>query len=165
MNKQLVGIGIGVIVLAVVGFTLLSPNKTDSVTAVSSGTLVAKAAVYDFGTVPMSQGDVIHEYIVENQGTEPVTVNRVYTSCGCTTAQILDGSGVDQGMFGMQGHGFPDSANVVVEPGDFMAVRAIYDPAAHGPQGTGPARRMIYLESNSETTPRIELSFNAVVTN
>ena len=47
--------------------------------------LVADQDVYDFGEV--RQGSVVqHAFLVRNEGKAPVVIERVKTSCGCTTS-------------------------------------------------------------------------------
>tara|TARA_B100000609_G_C16887338_1_gene267901 strand:- start:327 stop:563 length:237 start_codon:yes stop_codon:yes gene_type:complete len=69
--------------------------------------------------------------------------------------------GVIAGLtFGMHGS---DVKSVTIPAGGEEKVKAIYDPLAHGPSGTGPVTRMLMLETNSSETPKIELRFSANV--
>ena len=43
-------------------------------------------SVYDFGRVPRRGGDLVHDFVVENEGTVPLVVTRVFTSCSCLKA-------------------------------------------------------------------------------
>ena len=45
-----------------------------------------------------------------------------------------------------------------------MMLEAVFDPAAHGPSGVGLAQRYVYLETNSAKSPKLEISFQAMVT-
>lgn len=131
----------------------------------SSAALLSDHMMFDFATTPMQQGVVMHDFDVENNGDEPLVIQKVYTSCMCTQAKIIDAQGKEYGAFGMPGHGAVSAANVTMKPGEHMTVRAIFDPAAHGPSGVGLAQRSIYLETNSATNPKLEFKFQALVTN
>lgn len=64
----------------------------------------------------------------------------------------------------MQGHGgVIPKINVEVQPGETAEIEAVFDPAAHGPQGVGKVRRAVYVETDSSDTPEIQLSFEANV--
>ena len=130
----------------------------------SSSTLTSSESDFDFKTISMKDGEVSHMFEFKNNGTEPVKIEKVYTSCLCTTAYITDSSGKKYGKFGMQGHGLPAKTNIEVAPGETALVEAIFDPNAHGPSGVGLAQRTLYFETNSAKSPRLELSFQAIVT-
>ena len=108
----------------------------------------------------MAKGLVEHKYILKNNSTEAVKIGRVETSCMCTVAFLIAGDN-EVGPFGMPGHGGPaGSANLTVSPGEEIVVRAVFDPAAHGPAGVGPVERQIALEVGGQP---LFLDFKAVV--
>lgn len=131
----------------------------------SASALTALTDKFEFGTIAMKDGNVSKIFDVENEGTEPITINKVYTSCMCTTAKITDARGNTNGPFGMLGHGGASKAEVVIGAGETAQVEVIFNPAAHGPSGVGLASRTVYLETNSIQTPKVELNFKANVTN
>lgn len=127
-----------------------------------SGILIADAATFDFGSIPLRGGLVTHDYIVRNTGTETVTIRSAYTSCMCTTA-LVRMNGRTWGPFGMPGHGFGGGMiEAAIAPGETATVEAVFDPAAHGPAGVGPVARSVYLENDAGAP--LDLSFNALVT-
>ena len=131
----------------------------------SASVLTAFENFFDFKTISMKDGKVSHKFEVKNDGEELVRIEKVYTSCMCTAASVADSKGKNWGTFGMPGHAGPSKTNITVEPGESFVVEAIFDPAAHGPSGVGLAERSVYLESNSQKSPKIELKFTAIVTN
>ena len=165
MKKYLIYI-VGIIVLigliAVLGGR---ENQPDTVLSASAAALVSQEPFFDFGMIKMRDGLVRKDFILANNGAEPVVINKVYTSCMCTTAVITASDGKKLGPFGMPGHGGLSDDRVVVAPGDQVILQAIFDPAAHGPAGVGRADRTVYLETNSTTAPQVELNFTAIVTN
>lgn len=168
-TKKIIYWGLGILIL--IGVLILMPsggdkaNKSTEVSVSSASTLSVVENDFDFGSIMMQDGEVSHNFEVKNEGTEPVQIGRVYTSCACTTAYIIDSSGQEVGKFGMLGHkGLRTSADVEIAPGESVMVKAVYDPEFHGPSGVGLADRSIYIESNSSKSPKLELSFRAMVT-
>ena len=154
-------------ILFIALFAMLSVNKESDASRAeinSASSLSAAESMFDFGTVPMKDGKISHKFEVSNNGAEAITIQKVYTSCMCTEAFIVDASGKQYGAFGMQGHVGASSASVSVDPGSSITVEAVFDPAAHGPSGVGLVQRSIYLETNSLSSPKLELSFKATVT-
>lgn len=149
-------IGLGVLIgLA----ALISGGGNDqSRGAYSASALTALEEHFDFGSISMQDGEVTHNFELLNTGNEPVIIQKIYTSCMCTTAKINDKK------FGMPGHGLPSKTNIEIKGGESIELEAVFDPAAHGPSGVGLADRSIYIETNSARVPKLELSFQAIVT-
>lgn len=166
--SSFVFIAIVIALIAGVGGLLYARKNsgTASVSAYSSSAIsIVGESSYDFGTVSMAKGNVSRMFSLKNEGTEPVAITKVYTSCMCTTASLIDSAGTRRGYFGMPGHGGGSSdANAVIQPGETMQVETIFDPAAHGPSGVGLAQRSVYIETNSRLRPKVEFSFTAQVT-
>ena len=168
-NLIIYSIGAGLLII-LASLLIINKNKSSDsaeLTAnVSAGFFTVTENDWDFGTISMRTGNVSHKFEVKNEGTEPLTINKVYTSCMCTNAKITDGMGKNYGTFGMPGHGGGASrTNVQVGAGESITVEAIFDPAAHGPSGVGLAQRTVYLETNSNKTSSLELNFVATVIN
>lgn len=140
------------------------PNgqSATAASATRNGTLtVEEANNYDFGTIKMAAGKVSHQFRIKNTGAEAVTINKMYTSCMCTTAELRVG-GKQFGPYGMPGHGAIPKINQTVNPNEEATVEVVFDPAAHGPAGVGRIQRAITIENNAGAP--IELLFAAVVT-
>lgn len=164
-NKNLIAYNIGIIVIAgIITLVVISKDDNSDSSAYSASALAASESSFDFNTISMNDGDVSHKFELRNEGDEAVKIEKVYTSCMCTVASIIDSSGKKRGRFGMPGHGLPSKTNITVESGDYVIAEAIFDPTAHGPSGVGLAQRSIYIETNSQRSPKIELKFNATVT-
>jgi hypothetical protein len=157
MNKYIIGvIVLGVILL---GYGMISSGQkstdTSAVTSEMSGAKIAvREQAYDFGDIDIFAGKVDTTYTLKNEGTEDVIITKAGTSCMCTEGEI---AGLTFGMHGS------DVQSVVIPAGGEEKVKAIYDPLAHGPSGTGPVTRTLTLETNSTDTPQIELRFSANV--
>lgn len=143
-------------------------NNLANVGSTSSGVLTAEETAFDFGTVSMSRGNVSHIFNLKNDGPEPVTITKMYTSCMCTTASLIKGNPLTSsgykkfGPFGMPGHGLMPKLDQMIESGEEAAVEVVFDPTAHGPAGVGRIDRIVYLENNAGEP--LELSFTAMVT-
>lgn len=160
--------GVLIIVIAItVGVFVIassdSPAGEVAGSKYSSSELSAESTFHDFGDISMAHGDVRHEFEVTNNGDEPLSIEKVYTSCMCTEAEITNSEGKRKGIFGMPGHGKSSTAYITLEPYETIKVAAVFDPAAHGPMGVGRAKRSIYIETNSTINPKLELSFQAMV--
>lgn len=133
-------------------------NISNSINAVLS----SDENSFNFGNVSMAAGNVSHNFKIKNTGSEALAITKIYTSCMCTSAALIK-NGKNIGPFGMLGHGFIPGLNETLQPGEEVEVRAIFDPAAHGPAGLGKVYRVVTLE-NSGRGGKLELSFGANVT-
>ena len=135
------------------------PKEQANISDAVSKTLVARDSSYDFGAISMAKGKVSNTFVLKNDGSNPVTINSIYTSCMCTSAILISG-GNKKGPFGMAGHGFLPRVKEIVPAGGQVEVEVIFDPAAHGPAGVGPIVRVVSLETSDGA---IELEFKALV--
>lgn len=143
----------------------ISSQESDSTNSGSSSkgatTLVAADKLYDFGAISMANGNVSRVFKVKNTGAGEVTVNKLYTSCMCTSASITAAAG-KKGPFSMPGHGVVPKIDVPIKPDEEFEVEVTFDPTAHGPAGVGRIERQILLE-NSAGAPLV-LNIKANVT-
>lgn len=107
--------------------------------------LVARETHFDFGSISMAAGKVSYRYWLRNEGAAPVTIQRIHTSCMCTTATLVKGLRVI-GRYGMAGHGPMPDVNESLAPGEEAYVDVAFDPAAHGPAGLGRTERVVTIE-------------------
>jgi len=126
----------------------------------SAGALTAFQTKFNFGTISMARGKVTRRYSISNAGTEPIIISKIYTSCMCTTAALVKG-GKKSEAFGMPGHAPIPTINEPMQPKEEAFIEVVFDPAAHGPAGIGPAERVVTIE-NSAGQP-LELEFSALV--
>ena len=132
-------------------------NRQENLNSSGGGKLSAEESTFDFGTVSMSAGKVSHTFKIKNDGTELAIITKLYTSCMCTSAELMVG-GKRLGPFGMPGHGFIPSINQTVNAGESAEILVTFDPAAHGPAGVGPTNRTVYIEQKSGAEMRLEIS-------
>jgi hypothetical protein len=55
--------------------------------------------IYDFGTILEKNGKVSHTFVFHNRGKNPVTINQVYSDCGCI-GKMLSKSPIKSGEKG-----------------------------------------------------------------
>ncbi len=161
MQKIIIGIGTVLLlgILVWYGSTKATSNVVTTPPTVSSK-LTATEAMFDFGTISMEKGKVIHDFAVKNETGEAITIKNISTSCMCTAATFVVG-GKTYGPFGMPGHGGGSTAtNVTLNPGDSGTLQAIYDPNAHGPAGVGTIDRYIYLDDTAGGQLQLEVKAN-----
>ena len=138
MNKTIIGIIVTILVLGGLVF-IARPDAPSAppVQANSNGTLaVEETSNYDFGAISMAAGKVKRAFKIKNTSNEAVVINKIYTSCMCTTATLIN-KGKQFGPYGMPGHAAIPKINQTVNPNEETTVEVVFDPAAHGPAGVG----------------------------
>ncbi len=130
-------------------------------TQTASAGFSSSESQFDFGSISMAAGKVTHRYYLANRGAGPIEIKKLYTSCMCTTAELV--KGIRRfGPFGMQGHTDIPSINQSFVPGERAYVEVVFDPAAHGPAGVGPIERVVTIENDAQEP--LQLAFSAYVT-
>ena len=159
MNKNIVVTG-ALIVLAAVGFIWWgSANNAPAHSQADVDTksvLAASELTYDFGLISMKNGNVDHVFKVANPTDKDIMIDRVSTSCMCTTAYLVEGA-KQTGPFGMPGMGTSSKANKLIKAGGTTYVYVVYDPNAHGPAGVGPMERVIHLTEADGSVLELEI--------
>lgn len=153
-SKYFIG-GTIVVLLIVIGYMF---GQKDSQNAQAQGKLEIVQQHYDFGTIGLD--DVSHVFLVKNIGIGPLKIEKVSTSCGCTTAQLKQGDKKSV-KFGMD-HGNLPPANMILEPEEEAEVVVTYNPLAHGlNKAAGTFRRIVYLQTSN---PKKEYELTIAVT-
>ncbi len=104
---------------------------------------------YDFGDVSQKQGKATTFFEINNKGQGDLIINRLETSCGCTSASIVYQE--EEGpVFSMPGHGINEEVGdwqVTIPAGQSAQLKIYYDPNVHL-DFRGTAIREIYIYSN-----------------
>jgi len=158
--------GVVLLMLLIAGFAFLLGKDTTSGEPSSEEAgvlgLEINPSFYDLGKVPINGGIVTKEYRVKNTAGKSLNLKKITTSCMCTTASVSVGDKTTK-FFGMEGHGDSNpSVNLEVPEGETVKVTVNFDPAAHGPQGTGPFDRFVWL-AFSDPAGVEELKFSGEV--
>ena len=164
-SKVLIGIALATLLIIVGGVVLLGRNSSNTGEPEANTEVLgieATPAFYDLGEVPINGGMVTKEYLIKNTTDKTIRLKKIATSCMCTTAS-LDLGGKSTKFFGMEGHGDANPpVNVEIGSGQEAKVIVKFDPAAHGPQGTGPFDRAVWL-TFSDPGGIKELTFSGTV--
>lgn len=95
---------------------------------------------YNLGSIGPT--DVVtYDFAITNLGQAPLTINRAYTTCGCTTAEFTA---------------------TVIPPGKVSVVTMILDAGFHDVRGQ-TVRRGIIIENNDPENPQVEIWAQAAV--
>lgn len=97
---------------------------------------------FDFGEV--EYGEILeHSFQVKNIGKKVLEIQRIATSCACTSATINEEQ---------------------IKPNEQAELTVKYDTGAmSGPHGQGKQERIIYIKTNDPLNPQIEITINAHV--
>lgn len=158
--KVIVGFILGIIIL--IGGSYLLLNLSGSTTNIESSSEVkATTGVtdHDWGTIGINDGKVSATYTIKNDGTEPMKLFNIETSCMCTTAQVKVGDDTSP-EFGMHAN---SQYTATLPAGETAEVIAIFDPAFHGPSGVGTITRQIMVETNDKSNPQLVFTAEAKV--
>lgn len=151
-------------ILIIVGVAVLisgkSATEAEIPTTEASG-LTASPESYDLGEVAIKGGIVAKEYEVKNTTSQTLTLKKIATSCMCTTAKMKVGD-KETRLFGMEMAGDKNPPlDMEIPAGETAKVSVAFDPAAHGPEGTGPFDRIVWLYFDQGVK---ELTFKGTVT-
>src|SRR3989344_408577 len=128
IKKMTLYAAVSAFAIAAVWLIASSGKNSPSGTTYSAGFLAAAETDFDFKKIAMKDGNVAHEFEIKNNGSDPVIIEKVSTSCMCTTAYITDSSGEKYGGFGMPGHGGAiQRTNIEVKPGEAIMLEAVFD--------------------------------------
>lgn len=154
---------LGITVLIVVGVVLVTFNSTSGsqmTTYESSQSERPKIKVektnIELGDIKISD-NIEEEITIDNIGNKPLQISNVYTSCGCTSAQLII-NGEKSPMFSM--HNNPAWMGEI-EPGGKAILKAIYEPSKMPVQGE--VERTIFFRTNDPEKSEVEINLKARV--
>lgn len=150
------------VVLVLIAVIFLIP-KTPSSIEPSDGVLATPVTVHDFGPVSVSRGAVTTQLPLANIGEEDLVISFLDSSCGCTTARVINDSEAGP-IFGMSSHGkSPKDWQTVIKPGKQAKLKIYYDPLVHS-DFRGPATRVVTITTNAKTTPEKQVRIKVIQT-
>jgi len=147
-----------IILLLLVVITLIIINKPKSKVEEKNLNLVSEkktvlikkpkieleADKYDFGIVKLTDM-VSHDFLIKNTGSLPLEIQRLSTSCGCTSAEMLDDI-------------------KTIAPGNSAKIRVSFDPSVHKDNpDLGDIKRIVYIKTNDSINPEVEIEISANV--
>ncbi len=111
--------------------------------------IIIQPDVYDFGDISQKKRLATTVFELKNNGRENLIINKLETSCGCTSASIVY-QNEESPKFSMPGHGINEDIKdwqVSINPGEKAELKVYYDPDVHE-DFRGSATREIYIFSN-----------------
>ncbi len=119
----------------------------------------------DLGNVSQKKGVVTTTFSLKNEGKRDLIINRLETSCGCTSASIVF-QGKEGPRFSMPGHGVNEKIGkwqLTIPAGEEAQLKVYYDPNVHK-NFRGSATREIYVFSNDpvDFEKKVRIEFNQV---
>ena len=125
--------------------------------------IVITPTSYNFGDVSVAKGEVSASMDITNEGTKDLIINRIETSCGCTSASIIV-DGEEGPRFTMPGHGGqPQGWSASIPPGGKAQLKVYYDPNVHKKM-RGKGTRTIDVSSNDpiDISKQVRIDFNQI---
>lgn len=127
--------------------------------------ITTNPSAYDFGEVRQKEGIVTTLFEIRNEGESDLVIDRLETSCGCTTASVVYQE-KEGPKFGMPGHGVNESIEnwqLVIPDGETAQLKVYYDPDVH-PEFRGTAIRTISVFSNDpiDFEKKVQIELNQV---
>lgn len=142
------------------GVFFLTKTSTPQISASQSAKVyVADPTSFDWGNIPMYKGDVNKTFTIKNTGTDILKLYNIKTSCHCTKAYVTI-EGINSPSFGMSGL---SSWVGEVLAGKEAKLTVVFDPAFHGPQGTGPINRFVSIETNDLANSKLTFTLTGTV--
>ena len=96
-----------------IGFLIISASvfaQSQTNVSTSKSLFTFDATNFDYGNIPEDGGYAVHAFKIENTGSDPLVINQVVASCGCTVA---------------------DWTKEPIAPGKTGEIKASYDPRGH----------------------------------
>lgn len=115
---------------------------------------------HNFGAVSQAAGVVSTTLTIKNNGVSDLILNKMDTSCGCTSAAIVY-KGIEGPRFSMAMHGTnPKDWEQVIPPGESVQLKVYYNPNVHKDM-RGPVTRSVSIYSNDPRSRIKEVQINA----
>lgn len=122
--------------------------------------LVVEPASFDFGIVSKKQGKVRKTFQIYNNGSSPLVISNVKTSCACVTASLIVGENKSP-YFGTGGA--PDNWSISIQPNEVAGLEFVLD-LHHRSVVIGPLIREVTIFSNDPIYPKLFIRVEAKVT-
>lgn len=122
-------------------FAVLLLATTTVTNAQQASGINASTQLHDFGDIIQSEGPVSTTVQISNNSDQKLEINRLSTSCGCTTATM-------------------DLSDL--QPGETRDMKITFDPMTH-PDQFGAITRVVYLQTSDPNLPELEIEIKGNV--
>lgn len=161
LDKKVIGAIASIVLLFAIGGVYFVA-KTDKTVQIENDLQVKAVVVetsFDWGEIGIDNGNVEKIFEIKNEGTKPLILRNVITSCMCTTAQLSLDDKVSP-VFGMH---TKSRYALEVPPQKTVKLKIVFDPAYHGPSGVGPITRQVKVETNDSENAELSFILTATV--
>lgn len=162
MNENKIFIAIGIVtLLLLVGIVFLAGKLDNSakVGANDSASVEVKTNSYDWGQIGINNGKAKATFEIKSNGSQPLKLFNIITSCACTTAQIIVGDNASP-LFDMHSK---STYVIEVPPGEVAQLKVVFDPLFHGPNDLGAITRQVTVATNDANNPTLTFDLSANV--
>jgi len=148
MNKRtfilITGIFAISLTLLAVFFTLTSK---ESPAIIKGPEISISQDLIELGEIPINQKST-SVVEIKNEGDGALEINKITTSCSCTTATFIDTDG---------------SELITFFPGESHQLEIVFDPQFHDDQPLGKVTREVYIKSNDPENSEITIRLQGVI--
>ena len=112
---------------------------------------------HDFGIVRMSDGKIKYNFSIRNNGENPFTISKVYTSCECAKVYLTEDKEKNDfyGMFNGRSSSF---LNKEIKPKGFLNLEMYINTAIYCPFGVGMTNPSVYIEDTNGGLEKLNFS-------
>lgn len=160
MNDKKVMVGFIAVTILLLGGSavLISGSPVPKLIQISQTTKAEISETsFDWGTIEYNGPKATKTFKIKNSGSDILQLTKVKTSCTCTTAQVIinpsDPKAKRSPIFKM--HATSDWLGEV-PVGQEADLVVIFDQSFHGPSGVGLVERLISVETNDASRPKVE---------
>lgn len=159
-NKFIIAI-VAITLFLLVGVVLLAGKMSSSakVEGSSDAKAEAKSTSYDWGKIGINNGNAEAVFEIKSNGSQPLKLFNIVTSCACTTAQTIV-EGKSSPLFDMHSQ---STYVTEVPPGKTAQLKVVFNPLFHGPNGLGPITRTVTIATNDQNNPTLTFNLSADV--
>lgn len=140
LKNYLLILGLVIIGFAVLGYLRSVPGVEDETD--SRPQIEITPQTFDFNEI--EYGSIVeHTFKIKNLGKEVLEINKIATSCACTSAEV---------------------DKEIIRPNEEVSLKVIYNTGLmSGSHAKGDQERIIYVKSNDPINPQAEVTIHAYV--
>ena len=141
------------------GILVLNKPSVTNIKASSNVKITTQNNSYDWGEIKYTGPKATKSFKIKNSGTDILKLYNIKTSCACTSAQITTEQDLSP-LFSMHSS---SSWTGEVLPGKEAELMVVFDQQFHGPSGVGTIERIITIQTNDVSQPKLEFNLKGKV--
>lgn len=157
-TNQIITIVVVLLAVGFIGATVVMKGEAGGTQSDFAGKIEADHTFYDWGDIGT---DVVrHTFKIKNTGEKDLLIQKISTSCGCTTAALKTKKGSTPRL-GMD-HGNLPLVNRSLSPNEEAEIEVFFDPLFHG-NTRGLVKRAVYIRTSDPNNKELALNLRANV--